>query len=79
MRAAVSLGMAIVLISWIGVSVVLCVAFLGAAACPTPRIDEEVIPGAETAAQWEAAGASRNPSLASRPSPSAVASSCRAA
>ena len=71
--------MAIVLISWVAISVVLCLAFLGAAACPAPSIDEEILSGTKTCVPREAVVASRNAKLASQSPESAVPSSYQAA
>ena len=71
--------MAIMLISWICTSVVFCLVILGAAACPAPRMEEEMTSGSNIGFQREVAAVPQNARLGSQPSKGALPSACQAA
>jgi hypothetical protein len=71
--------MAMLLISWVSASVVVCLAFLSAAARPMPRFEEQMVPGSETGPRREGNFLSEDRRLAPPPSERALPSSCPAA
>jgi hypothetical protein len=71
--------MAIVLISWVCISMVICLAFLAAAARPLPRMDEEMAAGSETSSQEGVSAALQKGRLAPQPSQGAIPSHCQLA
>jgi hypothetical protein len=56
--------MALLLVFWVLTSLVSCLAFLGAAARPVPRIDEPMVSGTEAGLQRESDVLLQNPAAA---------------
>ena len=56
--------MAMLLVFWVLTSLVLCLAFLGAAARPVPRMDEPMVAGTEAGLQRESGVLLQNPAAA---------------
>jgi hypothetical protein len=79
-RDAVVWRMAIMLISWVCISVVFCLAFLGAAACPAPRFDEGMAAGSTAGLQQQGLGVVFQDARLASPQPEgALPPSCQAA
>ena len=78
-RNAVVWRMAIVLIAWVGTSVVFCLALLAAAARPLPCMYEEMAASAENDLQWEAGSVRGKGRLVQKQSGGGLPTPCRAA